>query len=477
MRLELLSPTLWGLRRGALAWLIASTAGVAPALALQAPAPQALARLATASSRPDGRPVAPRPALKPVRAVAAAHPAFKPVHAVAAAHPTFKPVHAVAASHPALEPIHAVAAAHSPLKPVHPLVAARGSAVATPAPVPAGGSGAAPAGPLALATTSLPPASPSIAAARSSAPAQGAGAGLAPGGSAGLPLTEDAMASVDVPPPPPPLEPVVPASFDPLAEAPGATPAPDFVLVPPATLALPVSSSPQLARYFPNPLAESPSPAVAPMQAAAPTPAPATSAPAPEGPTEPIIRLQRQGQGIHLETEFLPQDEDFVLTASIPQGPTASPSPAPAAAPAASAGAPQSRGSGSDRTAAIRRREDLPSESSRSENVTYTQRMVWQTPPPVSVASESIAVLELYSTAQQLAYAHNLDLAMLSLDKALAMEPTNPTLLALQGSLYYGKGAVDLARRSWAQALLYDPTMSDVRTALAHVSSAPAFQQ
>ena len=454
MRLELLSSRFAGLRSGALAWLLASTAGIAPALAARAPAPPALARLATASARAGQR--------------------------VAVVHRPLKPGHPVAVVHRPLKPGHPVVAVHRPLKPGHP--------VATPAP-PRGleaGSGAAPEG--TRAATSLPPAAPAVAVARSSSDASAPGAELASGRSAALPLTGDAMASVAVPPPPPPPEPVFPAAFDPLAEVPGATPAPAFVLVPPATLALPVSSTSQLARYFPNPLAGSPAPvpgtpspaapALAAMPAAVTTPAPTNLAAAPQGPTEPIIRLQREGPGISLDTAFLPQDEDFVLTASIPRGQGAAPSPAPAlATPAASAGAPQPLRTVSADSEAIQRREVVHRESNRSVNATYTQRMVWQTPPPVSVASESIAVLELYSTAQQLAYAHKLDLAMLSIDEALAMEPTNPTLLALQGSLYYGKGAVGLARESWAQALLYDPTMSDVRTALAHLSSAPAFPQ
>lgn len=268
----------------------------------------------------------------------------------------------------------------------------------------------------------------------------------------------DAMASVPVtPPPPPPNAPVV-ATMNPLAELPGATPAPDFVPVPAATAALPLEAA-----FYPNPLAlvatgPQAQPQAQPPARPAALPRPlvaAQPAAAPRAvPGQEAISLRRDGPGVDLDTTFFPGDQDLYVTAAIPQ----SPAPPAAAAPLAPGPAP------------VETAPPTPAPAPQAGQASQPEATSAPAAAPEDAASESADVLSLYTTAQQLAYGHRFDLAIITLDRALTLEPTNPSLLALLGSLYYSQGAVDLARQSWAQALVYDPSMADVRIALDHVS-------
>ncbi|MBU6430297.1 MAG: hypothetical protein KGR26_14880, partial [Cyanobacteria bacterium REEB65] len=313
------------------------------------------------------------------------------------------------------------------------------------------------------------------------------------------PTTVEAVASVPVmapPPPPPPPNPPRVLPIDPLAENPGATPAPAFVETTQDLPALPTAApSTQPARYFPEPLAiQSPLPA---------TPAPVGSA----VPGEPFIHLDRHGQGVDVDSSFFPQDQDLFFQASIPAPPQPGEN---SSGSGIGASGRQVQGLPSELDSSINRKEDSSSkqestshedlnqqssnnqtthatthslaqeernETSNSlareefnrndtstQSIEYTQRMVWETPPPAPAASESIRVLRLYSVAQRLAYDNKYDLALMQLNKALELEPTNPSLYALQGSIYYREGVIDMARDSWTRALIYDPAMSDVRS-------------
>lgn len=112
----------------------------------------------------------------------------------------------------------------------------------------------------------------------------------------------------------------------------------------------------------------------------------------------------------------------------------------------------------------------------KTENVPYPQPtpiVVFVTPPPTPSPPPG-TVQKLFLSAQKLAYARRYDTALREIEKAIDLEPGNPVLHALHGSIYYKMGNFDAARSSWYKALQLDPTMYDVRERLNLITSKPS---
>lgn len=262
---------------------------------------------------------------------------------------------------------------------------------------------------------------------------------------------------------------------------------------------LPQSQQP--AAFYADPLAENAKPLAKPM--AAPKQQASAQEEATEQPKNPFIRLRRKGESVDLDTILFPEDRDLFLQVSIP------PDPNSAAAKSNAAQQGQRQGNNasdsntnstqnstnrsesserSDRTERSESRSENKSDNqsrfdtsskieiiNRSEPITQpTPQIVYMTPTPPPAPLAALAtpgtVQKLFLSAQKLAYARRYDRALSEVDRAIDVEPGNPVLHALKGSIFYRMGEVDNARDAWYKALQYDPTMYDVRESLNRIT-------